>query len=164
MEKYQVRVTSVKSVTEASRGCHRLRARASDALIGSVGRIGHTVCNAALQKRQLLERHSCSGSNYPGGHLPALLLRSMQPPPNPSIHPKLAPINPTWIFNLAQSAIDSIFLSLTVWYTPKRLFNLTKRQCQTDIIHHSDVQFLFKTRFKRPSSVLFILLYIALRT
>ena len=59
---------------------------ASDALIGSVGRIARTVCiNTAeetvvggeeVQHGEVQhgeERHSCSRSNYPCGHLPALV-------------------------------------------------------------------------------------------
>ena len=59
---------------------------ASDALIGSVGHIGRTVCiNTAeetvvgeeeVQHGEVQhgeERHSCSRSNYPCGHLPALV-------------------------------------------------------------------------------------------
>ena len=65
--------------------------RASDALIGSVGRIARTVCintaeetvvgeeevqHGEVQHGEVQhgeERHSCSGSNYPCGHLPALV-------------------------------------------------------------------------------------------
>ena len=78
---------------------------APDALIGSLGRRPNVAVHCrglfavpatsgtSLQFALVCSAHSCSGSNYPSGHLPPLVLRSM-PLPTKSVHLKLPHINP----------------------------------------------------------------------